>query len=160
MKTETNKKRRHERIEQNDQAEWEAARIATVTASAIKPPAAATSDEAEWTAAIQRAKVDRFVAALTPRTPGTPPPLPPSLPPPFPPADRARPSFDLRAWEERIDRATRRPTPAVAPTAIADGRSIRARLERLAVRASEVQEAREEEELWQAAIRQAKTGNS
>lgn len=67
----------------------------------------------------------------------------------------ARPAFDLRAWEENIDRAIR---PARSATERSDQAhtSLAERLERLARRV----ESRKEEEMWRAAIRHAKTGNS
>jgi hypothetical protein len=131
MKTETIRKREHDRFERTESGEWARMEGRELTDE--------EEEEAEWADAIERAKLRMKVV---------------SLPPPFP----ARQSFDLRAWEERIDRATKSRSDQSAPRS-----SIRERLERLAARATEAQDRQEiqtEEALWQAAIRRAKTGHS
>jgi hypothetical protein len=112
-------------------------------------------DEAEWAAAIGRAKSTQDSATAPPRP--------------------ARRQFDRRTWEERIERARQRATElkraAQDGNRAADGASLRTRLERLVARAGAMTAAAPESEdaapataseeaQWQAAIQRAKTGHA
>jgi hypothetical protein len=126
--------------EQDEQSEW-AALIALAKQRQEERQAAQVEvidEAAAWTAAIDRAKAFQ------------------------------RPAIDQSAWEERIARARRRPTPAASE---AQRPSLRDRLERLVTRAGTLTSkpsaprpsaapTAAEEAQWRAAIHRAKTGNA